>query len=244
MGGTCVAEKSDGELCGKPVKSGEYCVYHRRQSKIKHGLKASKKTLGIPTNAENTFEEFMSREKPYELVQELAQARTLLAHYLNQRASVTVDKKKEYVDTACSFIVDALSMKTDAVKAEKIARAVRASLEDAYEEVIGPCEYMSSKELENLVKLIKNIAEIAERGKKIADGITINVNIKVEYLVRFLREVVFPMFPTASKRQEVAARLRGWLARTSGIAPQLPTNTEPEIVDEDDIDDEDVIDVE
>ena len=67
---------------------------------------------------------------------------------------------------------------------------------------------MAPDEAKDLAVILDTISKVAERMKKIQEGVTLNININAEMLTRFLVNVVFPSVPEPDRRSMIAGRAR------------------------------------
>lgn len=210
----CEATKKDGTQCKGTAKSGEkWCSYHRKRfaSKTTHGRTASPELLGIPQNERMTFNEFYANEKPFELGTELAYLRTLL---VEQRKAMEMSRPNFRNAILSDFRAQGTSDLTSAGVPEENAEAVITLLSSRVEEILneyhGPAEVLSPGDYATLADLIERIARVAEKAKRIAEGITLNVdfqNIGL-VLVKFVREVVMMEVKDQNTRARIVERVR------------------------------------
>lgn len=210
----CIAKKKDGNQCKGTAKQGEqWCGYHRKRfgSKTTHGRYASAELLGIPQNEKMTFDQFYADEKPFELGKELAYLRTLL---VEQRKAMEMSRPNFRNAILTDFREQGLSDLTSSGVPGEHAEAVIALLSSRVEEVLneyhGPAEVLSPGDYATLADLIERIARVAEKAKRIAEGITLNVDFRNVglVLVKFVREVVMAEVKDQNVRARIVEKVR------------------------------------
>lgn len=210
----CRANKSDGTPCSARQKKGElYCAFHfKKLAKV-----ADKKTealgdlLGIQPGEQLTFQKFHELAKPFELYQELAYLRTLLTSY-RKSIEMNLDSKREELLTELSDSVFAhfLDIGVKQETAEKFKEMLAPVYESILDHYYGPAEPLQPEVFNQLADMIERISRVAERAKKIQDGITLNVNLPSvgPILVNFVREVVFTVVTSPEQRKEIIHQVR------------------------------------
>lgn len=228
----CQAVKADKTQCkGTAKKGNKYCSYHQKKyaANITHGRKALPELLGIPNNKHMTFEEFYAAEKPYELTKEIAYARTLLVElresYENNRPDV---REQLCVDFATLGTQDLTEAGMPPEQAQQVMDIIKGRLNNVVTAYYGPSLPVHAEEVKEMRTLLETTSKICERAKKIADGITLNVEFKNVglYLVKFTREIIFRYIKEPERRAQIVQHLRGMnltgLA-TTGYSPEEET---------------------
>lgn len=216
----CVAKKSSGEMCKARAKEGDkYCATHRARasSAVQHGRRSVAETLGVPKTEQLTFDEFHALNKPFELTTELAYLRTIL---VEQRKAMEVQRDtardtflEDLQERSIHHLLEA-NMKESVV--EKLVDALHPIWVSIIEAYYGPVEPLQPEQFQMLADMIEKISRVAEKAKKIREGITLNVEFKNvgQILVRFVRECMFseihdPLPKTARElRANIVARVR------------------------------------
>lgn len=210
----CRANKTDGTPCEARQKKGElYCAFHYK----KLAKQADKKTdelgdlLGIQPGEQLTFQKFHELAKPFELYQELAYLRTLLTSY-RKSIEMNLDSKradllKELSESVYAHFLDVGVKQETADKFKEMLSPIYESILDHY---YGPAEPLQPEVFNQLADMIERISRVAERAKKIQDGITLNVNLPSvgPILVNFVREVVFSVVTAPEQRKEIIHQVR------------------------------------
>lgn len=212
----CVALRDDGKVCGKNIKKGKYCKLHkmRKTGRLKHGRYAKKSTLGLTEKEDISYKEFLSREKPYDLVSELAQLRTLLVQYRESRSNLLPEKKEEFIglvkDYIVSYLVETRGMEEE--RAVKQAAIMAHPMEDVYCEFLEGSTLIDYDYIDTVSSLIDQISKVAEKAKKINEGFTIHAHIDSDYLVDFIQKVVFSVVVDNQNRMAIAENLSLFLS--------------------------------
>lgn len=210
----CEAIKKDGEQCNGVAKAGyKYCHYHRKtySKNVRHGRTASPELLGIPHNKQLTFQEFYESQKPFELIGELAYLRTLLVEQREAmeatRPSFRENILRDFATLGSMDLVEA-GVSDDA--ALKILDVLSPRLQVILNEYHGPVEPLSAQQYSMLGDTIERISRTADKAKRIAEGITLNVDFgSVQHtLIRFVREVIMREIRDPDDRARIVSRVR------------------------------------
>lgn len=219
----CAHKKRGGVPCkGDAIEGSKYCGYHDRKvaavsdASRTHGLRSKAETLGVPAGERLTFDEFHSLNKPFELTTELAYLRTILVEMrkaLESQRDTSRDLFLEDLHERSTQLLLEANMKPAVV--EKLVGALHPVWVDIIEAYYGPAEPLQPEQFQMLADMIEKISRVAEKAKKIQEGITLNVEFKNvgPILVRFVREILFaeihdPMPSARELRQNIVARVR------------------------------------
>lgn len=210
----CVVKKKGGIQCKGEAGSGKYCPIHRfkYQKRIQHGKYAQTEiALGVPPKQLRNFQEFLRTEKPFDLSRELALLRTLfveLRESLDERRPQKVATFLEQLHT--EFVRALVERKLNPEIAEQLSRGFLIPVvHDNFVLMWGVgISMIDPDEAKDLTFILDTISKVAERMKKIQEGVTLNVSINAEMLTRFLVNVVFPSIPEPDRRQAIAGRAR------------------------------------
>lgn len=238
----CVHKKSNGLPCkGEAIGGGAYCAYHKRKvaaaaiASTTHGMRSKQETLGIPNSERLTFEEFHRLDKPFELTTELAYLRTVLVEIrkaMESQRDTSRDTFLEDLKERSEHLLLEANMKPAVV--EKLVGALFPVWVDIIEAYYGPVEPLQPEQFMLLADMIEKISRVAEKAKKIQEGITLNVEFGNVggILIKFVREIMFseihdPLPPAHELRANIVARVRN-MNLTGRSVRQLP---EPEVID-------------
>jgi hypothetical protein len=233
---TCSAKKASGDRCkGKPSAGSKYCGFHQKRfgGAITHGRSASAELLGIPQTVHNTFEEFHQRNKPFELHTELAYVRTLMVEQ-RKAMEATRDSARQALfedlqERSTNLLMEA-NMKPAVI--DKLIGALVPVWQDVVEGHYGPAEPLQPEQFQMLADMIEKTSRIAEKAKKIQDGITLNVDFKNvgPILIRFVREIIFSQVHDVETRQNIVAAVRSMnlLGQTTRVIQQSSEDYEDE----------------
>ena len=240
----CKAKKADGEQCGGVARKGDrYCPYHRKKygRGITHGSAASPEMLGIPKHKRLTFKEFMALKDPFGLQTELAQLRTLLVEHresMSKHRPDYVDAFIEDVSTRGAALLNAkLEGKVSPETTGKLLKLLGPVLKEVYQSYVGEISDLTTDEMQALAGLVKDIAYTAEKAKKIADGITISVDIKAEMLTNFIREFILPNVPDHNTRVRIIEAASAYRLSHRATNPlSLPASAVEAVLEQDEVD--------
>ena len=233
----CAHKRPGGQRCKKRRKPGsKYCPLHAKvyDKRMTHGKKTDfAKALGIAGSEAQSYEEFLQDQKPHKLHREMAQARALLVEYRKayRRAledAFKVDFLEDCHDYIESYLVESEGLVAD--KAGRIAKKVLTPISDAFDEHLSHMG-IDGEYIKTITNLIKLIAQLGEKMKKIEEGTTFNVVIKQEYLLDFVRDDVFSVMTDLDDRKRLAMNLQARLGRNGLPKALLPMASEEDIVD-------------
>lgn len=168
--------------------------------------------LGLSAVEEQSYDEFIRDRKPHELHRELAQLRSLLSSYRKAYQAASGETKQVFLEETRDYIVSHLVETKDLSegRATQVADMVLPGVESAYDAKLSHLG-MGSDYLKNVRTLLKDIAVVAEKAKKIKDGLVFNVNIKTDVLTEFLTKVVFANLPDHMTRAKIARSFEDYL---------------------------------
>lgn len=230
----CRETKSDGSPCTARARKGElYCTFHLRQHQKRQqkAITSTTELLGISGGEALTFQKFHEVAKPFELYQELAYLRTLLTSYRKSIEMNLDTRRKELLEELSTSVYNSF---IDGGMKEAVAEKIMEVLHPIYTSILdhyyGPAEPLQPEAFNQLADMIERISRVAERAKKIQDGITLNVQLPSvgPILVNFVRDVVFTVITSPQQRKEIVEAVRRM--NLLGVAP---TNSLPagEIID-------------
>lgn len=225
----CVVKKKGGEQCKGEAGTGKYCPIHRHkfQKRIKHGKYAQTEImLGVPPKHLRTYQEFLKTEKPFDLSRELALLRTIfveLREAMDERRPQKVAAFLEQLthELTRTLIGRKLNPEMSKILAEDYLIPV---IYDTFVLMWGVgVTMLDPDEAKDMTYILDTISKVAERMKKIQEGVTLNININAEMLTRFLVNVVFPSVPEPERRSQIAGRARQFsvTARRTVTVPVL-----------------------
>ena len=224
----CKVTKSDGTRCRGNAGEGEYCPIHRRRfaKNVTHGRYAKPEIAhGVPLQYAGLYQEFIQDDKPFDLRREMALLRTLFVETRNNLDAGKLDKANKIEEAIVEQLSASLKGSPEKMRPllTLIGQTVRQVLDDELDITSG----MDLDEAEGLGRLLETISRVAERMKKIQEGVKLQVQIDTNILVRFLQHVVFPEIPEVERRQRMIMR-----ASRMGISrvEQLPAVGDEEVL--------------
>lgn len=234
----CEAKTKTGQ-CRSEAGENKWCHYHRQKYSrmVKHGLSASPELVGIPKNRVMTYKEFLAKEKPFELFSEIAHLRTLLTEVREALNCDPEERASELCSLAKDCIVAHLTHKKgmSPEKAEKVATLAQEGVYEAFQQTMGGPKgwNLLDKERRAAIKLvsdlIEQVANVAEKAKRIQDGITIHVQIDTEYLVKFIQDIVFRVVHSPHDRGRILNLLQRY--RGDGTFEPVPAADDARILE-------------
>jgi hypothetical protein len=219
--GKCQATKSNGDSCNGNAGEGKFCAYHRKKysGSIKHGKFASKELLGVPKKYDGIYQDFLQDDKPFDLRREMALLRILYIEARELLDNANSDKStliEEEVLKKLSHI-----FKGSEEKVKPILDVVSQTLKSVLSNEL-PSENLTLSDIDAISKLLETISRVAERMKKIQEGVKLQVSIDTNILVKFLQKVVFPEVVEPDRRNRMIMRAsRLGLSRNNEIEDAL-----------------------
>jgi hypothetical protein len=217
----CKAKNSKGEQCRLPGKDSGYCKHHYRPGieGVTHGLTARRETLGIPDSYHDVYQSFYQSDAPTDLRRELAQSRTIFVELRD--ALLSGDKRDECASRIVGVLKEILEDEVplsiidehSVVLVEKIVELLKPYM---------PLSNMRMETADGLTKLLDRTANIAQKMKKIQEGMVLKVEVNQTILVQFLQQVVFPVVVSTEQRQALAERASQFALRRTSAVDDIP----------------------
>lgn len=203
--GRCSARNSKGEPCRRGAGDKAYCPFHLKkyQGGVTHGLRSSRKTLGIPEAYHEIYQEFLESDTPTDLRRELAQQRTLFVELRD--ALLSGDKREECAVKLVGFVKQQLE---DDVP-PGLLETYSVSLVEGMVDILKPYMPLTTMNLETAESLSKHLtqaARIAAQMKRIQEGMVLKVEMDQQVVVRILQQVIFPVIVDEDQRRAIAER--------------------------------------
>lgn len=185
-------------------------------------------------NTVQSFEEFVAAEQPWDLLAELSAQRALVVEFRQSIEANSEAKTAEFFETAEADIATIASLVkmrglTDVDEAIDVMQENFIKiLKQSYTTTFPLNTRMSAMDALAMSKLLKTIADCAEKYKKIYDGVTIGLSVDQELenaLITFVTQYILPNI-SIQDRLAVSAAVVKYL-------PGLPTPRTPkaEVID-------------
>ena len=203
----CSATKSNGDFCGNRVKDDtQWCAYHRKRysANVKHGKYASKEVLGVPKEYHGIYQDFLSDKKPFDLRREMALLRTLFVETRNKMEASCLNKAAEIEDALAKKLDH--GMKGDPERKRKLISLVLSCAREVLQDELDLTAGLTIDEAKDLTWMLDTVSKVAERMKKIQEGVKLQVSIDTNILIRFLQQAIFPETPEPERRQRMLMR--------------------------------------
>lgn len=165
----------------------------------------------VNPHLEVDYEEFRNRIDPFGMSDELAAARTLLVEFREAIEAQSEAKVQLFckgvggavADSARNIVGHALGVPEEdrheheglAKLSLALAKSVRHDILAMYEEVFGEVSRITPEQARVMAGLLKNVGDLAEKFKKISEGVSLKVNYDgqvLEMMARFLAMVILP----------------------------------------------------
>lgn len=215
----CEASTTAGTPCKGLAREGErWCHFHKKKfaKNITHGNTAAPELLGLPKNQQVTFQQFMEKEKPLELLEEISYLRTLGVELRKtierNREESRQEMLEDYRTRIESFFIEQ-GWEDEELKAA--SSELTQDLDDLLLEYIGPAEPITADDIANLTKHIEAISRVAEKAKKIKDGFTLTVDLGNVHniLQAYTQHVVLPNVKCRLTRSAIVQDTRTFSSR-------------------------------
>lgn len=169
---------------------------------VKHGLHTSPDVLRVPAKYEGVYQEFLKDDKPFDLRRELALLRVLHCRMEEALTNRGLDSVLNIQERIQKKLIEHYGEKTtDPEKLDKLASLCSHMVTAIVQNELGLASLGIG--LDGLADLLVKISVVAERMKKIQEGIKLQVNIDTSVLITFLQTIVFKHVRDHSARQEI-----------------------------------------
>lgn len=172
---------------------------------LKHGAYSSPDVLRVPARYDGIYQQFLAEDKPFDLRRELALLRVLHCRMEDALAGRGEQVVSEIEETIADRVRKQFEKKTK--DPERVAKVIDTLTQIAVS-VIHEKMLMSSLGigLDDLADHVEKISRVAERMKKIQEGVKLQVQIDTNLLVRFIQDVVFHFVADTATRQQIIQR--------------------------------------
>lgn len=157
-------------------------IARRKESLVKYNKYSSEELTGIRDKRLVAYKDFLEMEEPYNLDHEVAMLRLLLLEQREAIERLSVVNLDETVERFKEILEE--DLRVEAMPEEHIPELVEVCskrFKEIVHEKYGETMLIGPSQLSVLVDTVEAIAKTAERGKKIADGIMVNVSFKGVY---------------------------------------------------------------
>lgn len=207
----CVHVTRDGSPCARHAKkNSKFCLMHKKShSPVKdRGVKAPAKVLGVPAKYSAPYQEYLASPRPFDLRHQYA---TINALYLELRDIMETQAERRAM-SLCLAVEDKVSqvLKGDPEKLAVIAKKVSEIVEELLPLHFPMTNALSVHDIDLLADKLEQISRVAMTMKKIQEGVKLEVSIDVDFLVRYLQQVILPILPTSDLRRQAAIRTRAF----------------------------------
>jgi hypothetical protein len=165
----------------------------------------------VHSSLEFEYEEFRRHPNPFGLADELAQARTLLVEFREAVEACSLEK----VSAFCEGIGLAIAQNVRDIVGHamgipeedkathkglgKLAKAIVGATRDdvyyMYEKIFGPASRITPEQARTMAGLLKTVGDLAEKFKKMSEGVTLTVAYDketIDMMARFLSICILP----------------------------------------------------
>lgn len=178
----------------------------------------------IARHLQTDYDTFRGNPDPFNLQDEMAQLRTLLVEVRESLDAGAVDLLLQFGELVKAhlrqYMVEDLELDVD--EADQLAEVMSTKAVEAHASVYGMKARISTKEAVDIAKVVESLSKVAERYKKMSDGVVLRINYDnrvVEAMTKFVVQVVLRHVPLQHRRQ-IAASARAFLPNIQG-APDL-----------------------
>jgi len=165
----------------------------------------------VHPSLEFEYEEFREHPNPFGLADELASARTLLVEFRESIEACSLEKvvqfcegvglsirqnTKDIVGHAMGIpFEDQADHKGLNKLATALAKAARDDIFYLYEKIFGPASRITPEQARTMSGLLKTVGDLAEKFKKMSEGVTLTVAYDketIDMMARFLSICILP----------------------------------------------------
>jgi len=165
----------------------------------------------VHPSLEFEYEEFREHPNPFGLADELASARTLLVEFRESIEACSLEKvvqfcegvglsirqnTKDIVGHAMGIPYEDRATHTGLNKlATALGKATRDDIFYLYEKIFGPASRITAEQARTMSGLLKTVGDLAEKFKKMSEGVTLTVAYDketIDMMARFLSICILP----------------------------------------------------
>lgn len=167
-------------------------------------------TRAVAKHLQIDYDTFRGDADPFNLQSEMALLRTLLVEVRETLDEGGQDLLLAYGELHKSYIKSVFIKEYEwsEGQAEELAELCSTMGVRAHAEVYGLKTKITPKEAVDVAKVVESLSKVAERYKKMADGVSIGVNYDhrvIETLTKFVVQVVLRHVPLQHRRQIAAS---------------------------------------
>lgn len=172
----------------------------------------------VTPSLEYEYEEFRNRPDPFGMADELAQARTLLVEFRESVEAMSQEKITFFIggvaNTVAEVVMDVVGHALGIPKEDRhtnsnlqrLCESIRRRLVDPiaflYEEVFGQVSRITSDQAKTMTIILKTIGDLADKFKRMSDGVTLKVNYDRETLDMMAKFLAICVLPYCSGEQK------------------------------------------
>lgn len=172
----------------------------------------------VSPSLEFAYEEFRNMPDPFGMADEIASARTLLIEFREAVEAQSEEKISFFIAGVCRAAAHAvenivghalgvpLEDRGTNPNLQKLCKVVRRSLEqpvaNLYEEVFGQVSRITSDQARTMTVILKTIGDLAEKFKKMSEGVSLKVEYNGETLDMMAKFLAICVLPYCSAEQK------------------------------------------
>jgi hypothetical protein len=182
-----------------------------------------------------SYEEFEASRQPWDLLGELSAARALVVEFRNSLEEASLEMSQQFFHQVTSDVHMAFTMAKvrnsdlDDETCDSLEQSVSALVQQNFSQVYPTNLRLSGKDAETMSKLLRNVVEMAEKYKRIFDGITIGLDVDQRLealLLSFVTKTILPNM-AVKDRPALAAAVKDFLPQLSGAQVAQYTGAPP-----------------
>lgn len=208
----CSRNKRDGTPCQRAAGDDGLCAKHREIAgkQIKTGRYA-KAVPGVPVEYHDQYQRFLAMDKPFDLRHEMATLRALqieLRDIVEQRRPAKLEVIARMITNGCDRLFTRTPEQEEGIR--QVLHVVHTTALTVLRSELMVL-FGSMPEIREMSDMLDKVGKMAERMKKIQEGVKLEVSIDTHILVTFLQQVVFKVV-TEPERQAELVRLASLLS--------------------------------
>lgn len=174
----------------------------------------------IAKHLQTDYDTFRGNPDPFNLQDEMAQLRTLLVEIRETLDNEGAGRLLEFGEITKTYVKSYLKSEQELEDedAEELAETLSTKAVEAHANVYGIKSKITTKEAVDIAKVVESLSKVAERYKKMSDGVVLRINYDnrvVEAMTKFVVQVVLRHVPLQHRRQ-IAASAKAFLPNIQG----------------------------
>lgn len=185
----------------------------------------------VPEKYKGVYQEYLDSPRPFDLRQQYAIINALyyeLRDIVDSRVGARLQAlDEEFKDSLTSALAGTEPSPEKILKATKISQIASNTMLYLLPQFVPVSTMLAQKDIESLSDLLERISRVAERMKKIQEGVELKVHIDMDMILKLTREVFLPILPTPQLKELALVRIRTFFLTRSGSLREALKDDEP-----------------